>query len=160
MKKIIQFKESEVEKITDLMKKSSSFLIFEYQGIDAADMTAVRKEMLKNDASLHVVKNNILNRSLKKAGFEGFGELVGPNAIAFGNSDEIAPLKIIDNLSKTNDFIKFKGSVIENEFINVEKSISISKLPNREGLYSMLLSCLTSPIRGFLYALKAIEETK
>ncbi|MGL5591653.1 MAG: 50S ribosomal protein L10 [Mycoplasmoidaceae bacterium] len=160
MKKIIQFKESEVNKISDLMKSSASFLIFEYQGIDAHDMTAVRKEMLKSDASLHVIKNNILNRSLKKAGFEGFGELVGPNAIAFGNSDEIAPLKIINNLSKTNDCIKFKGSVIENKFIDAEKSIAISKLPNREGLYSMLLSCLTAPIRGVLYALKAVEETK
>lgn len=160
MKKIIQFKESEVSKIADLMKASSSFLIFEYQGIDAPDMTAVRKEMLKSDANLHVIKNNILNRSLKKAGIDGFGELVGPNAIAFGNSDEIAPLKIIHNLSKTNNCIKFKGSVIENKFIDAEKTISISKLPNREGLYSMLLSCLTSPIRGFLYALKAIEETK
>ncbi|MGL5246040.1 MAG: 50S ribosomal protein L10 [Mycoplasmoidaceae bacterium] len=160
MKKIIQFKESEVNKISDLMKSSASFLIFEYQGIDAPDMTAVRKEMLKSDANLHIIKNNILNRALKKVGFQEFGELVGPNAIAFGNSDEIAPLKIINDLSKTNDCIKFKGSVIDNKFIDAEKTIAISKLPNREGLYSMLLSCLTAPIRGFLYALKAIEETK
>ena len=48
------------------MKTCSSFLIFEYLGIDAADMTTVRKEMLKSDANLHVIKNIILNRSQKK----------------------------------------------------------------------------------------------
>ena len=81
-------------------------------------------------------------------------------SIAFGNSDEIAPLKIIHNLSKTNNCIKFKGSVTENKVIDAEETISICKLPNREVLYSMWLSCLTWPIRGSLYALKAIEETK
>ena len=134
MKKIIQFKESEVSKIADLMKTSSSFLIFEYQGIDAPDMTTVRKEMLKSDAHLHVIKTNILNRPLKKAGIDGFRELVGPKATAFGNSDDIAPLKIIHNLSKRNNCIKFKGTVIEKKFTDAEKAISISKLHNREGL--------------------------
>ncbi|MGL4647160.1 MAG: 50S ribosomal protein L10 [Mycoplasmoidaceae bacterium] len=160
MKKIIQQKEVQVKRFADLMNTSVSFLIFEYQGLDSTDMTSVRKEMLKNNASIFVVKNNILNRSLQQAGYDGFKTLVGPNAIAFGTTDEIAPLRIIDGLMKDNQFIVIKGSVIEKQFIDAEKTIVLSKLPNKEGLYSMLLSCLTSPIRSFLYGLKAICDQK
>ncbi len=160
MKKIIEYKESEVNKISELMNSSVSFMIFEYQGIDATDMTVLRKEMIANDSSMFVIKNNILNRALKKSGLEEFGNLVGPNAIAFGHSDEIAPLRIVNKISKENDFIKIKGSVIDKKYIDSEKTIVLSKLPNRDGLYSMLLSCLTSPIRSLLYGIKSVSEQK
>lgn len=160
MKKAIKAKESLVTNVLDKINSSKSFIIFEYAGLTAEDMSSLRKEMLKTKATLAVFKNNILTRALTKSSVKDFGTLVGPNAIAFGQEDEIAPLKLVCNLIKENEFIKVKGSFIEGKFLGVEETKAIAALPNREGMYSMLLSCLTSPIRSILYGLKAVSETK
>ena len=160
MRKIIQYKDNLSSEISEKIKSSKSFIIFEYSGLDAHTITKLRKDLFKAKSSLMVLKNNILNRALKKANISEFGDLVGPNAIAWGTEDEIAPLKEVFNLIKDNDCIKIKGSYVEGSFLDEAKTKSIASLPNREGLYSMLLSCLTGPIRGFLYALKAVSETK
>lgn len=160
MRKIIQKKEALTDFYADKIKNASTVVVFKYLGLDAQDMTNLRKEMLKNTARMHVLKNNIIIRSLAKAGFNQFENLVGANAIIIGNGDAILPLKSIQNLIKENDFIKFEGSIVENNYLNEVDTQVISKLPNREAMYTMFLSCLTSPIRNFLYGLKAVADTK
>lgn len=160
MKKIIKEKDVLVSSIATKINNSKSFIIFEYAKLTAHGMSGIRKKMLKNKSVMHVYKNNILTRALKKAKINDFGDLVGQNAIAFGTEDEIAPLKIIFEMFKENDFINIKGSYIEQKYMDSILTKSIASLPNREGMYSMLLSCLTAPIKGVLYGLKAIADTK
>lgn len=160
MKKIIKLKESLVEQLSKQIDESKSFIIFEYSGLTAHEITVLRKKLLESKASLKIIKNNILNRALAKSKIKDFGDLVGPNAIAIGTEDEIAPLREIFNISKENDFIKIKGSYLEKNFLDEAATKSLASLPNREGMYSMILSCLTGPIRGVLYALKAVADTK
>jgi large subunit ribosomal protein L10 len=40
----------------------------------------------------------------------------------------------------------------------VEEINALAKLPNREGLLSMLLSVLQAPVRNVAYAVKAVAE--
>lgn len=160
MKKIIAFKDNLSSEISEKIKSSKSFIIFEYSGLTAAEITTLRKTLFKTNSSVMVLKNNILNRALDKAGIKDFGELVGPNAIAFSTKDEMAPLKEVYNLSKDHDFLKIKGAYLEKTYLDEQKTKSMASLPGRDGLYSMFLSCLSAPIRGVLYALKAVEEQK
>lgn len=160
MKKVIQLKEQSVNEFSETLKSSQSFIVFEYIGLDADESCTLRKKLHDNSSKMLVLKNNILNRSLEKAGISEFGELVGPNAIAFSSTEQIAPLKAVVEMMKDNDCIKIKGSVIDGVFYDAASTITIAKLPNREGMYSMFLSCLTAPIRNFLYALKAVGDKK
>ncbi|MEF9985433.1 MAG: 50S ribosomal protein L10 [Malacoplasma sp.] len=160
MKKIIKQKDALVSDVATKINNSKSFIIFEYAKLTACEMSDIRRKMLNSNSVLNVYKNNILTRALQKAKINEFGDLVGQNAIAFGNEDEIAPLRIVYDMFKLNDFINIKGSYIEKKYMDHILTKSIASLPNREGMYSMLLSCLTSPIRGVLYALKAVADTK
>ena len=160
MKKALQIKEQQVNELSQILQSASSFIIFEYQGIDAQDSCTLRKNLHDNSSKMIIIKNNILNKALEKNGIKDFGELVGPNAIAYSSSEQIAPLKAVVDLMKDCDFIKLKGSYIDGAFYDEKATETIAKLPSREGMYSMFLSCLTSPIRSFLYALKAIADTK
>ncbi len=160
MKKVIQLKEQLVNDFSEQLKSSQSFVVFEYIGIDAEVSSILRRKLHESDSKMVVLKNNILNRSLEKTGMTEFGELVGPNAIAFSSTEQIAPLKAVVDCMKDNDCIKIKGSVIDGVFYDANATITIAKLPNREGMYSMFLSCLTAPIRNFLYALKAVADKK
>ena len=160
-KKAIAKKQEQVKLLSEELKSAKSFIVFEYQGLKADEITSSRFNLHKTNSKLAVIKNNILERALKEAGFEEIlPEITGPNAIAIGFEDEIAAIKEVAELSKEHKFIKIKGAYIDSKFISVDEAKALASIPGREGLYSMLLSCLTSPIRSFLYGLKAISEQK
>lgn len=159
--KAIQAKEVQVQSITNDLKQAKSFIVFEYSGLTAKNITALRSELHKSGSKMYVLKNNILRRALKEAGINDFeGKVNGPNAIAIAFEDEISPIKSVNNLAKEFDVVNLKGAYIENTFADESKIKQLANIPGRDGLYSMFLSCLQSPIRGFLYAVKAVSETK
>ena len=107
------------------------------------------------------MKNNILKRAIELANIQGFdGMIVGPNAIAMAFEDEINPIKSVNDVATDFEVVKIKGAYLENNFADINKVKQIASIPGRDGLYSMFLSCLQSPIRSFLYAVKAVSETK
>ncbi|MDK6387541.1 50S ribosomal protein L10, partial [Escherichia coli] len=70
----------------------------------------------------------------------------------------VAPAKIIDEFAKDAKALEIKGGVIEGKVSSVEQITALAKLPNREGLLSMLLSVLQAPVRNVAYAVKAVAE--
>ena len=94
-----------------------------------------------------------------KVGLDGLDEVfTGPTAVAFSNDDVVAPAKIIDEFAKDAKALEIKGGVIEGKVSSVEQITALAKLPNREGLLSMLLSVLQAPVRNVAYAVKAVAE--
>lgn len=159
--KAIQAKEVQVQNITNDLKQAKSFIVFEYSGLTAKSITALRAELHKSGSKMYVLKNNILRRALNEAGINDFeGKVKGPNAIAIAFEDEIAPIKSVNNVAKEFDVVHLKGAYLENSFADEAKIKQLANIPGRDGLYSMLLSCLQSPIRSFLYAVKAVGENK
>jgi len=85
--------------------------------------------------------------------------LTGPNAIAFG-SDAVAPARVLAKFAKDHDKLVLKSGIVEGKVVDVNVIKELSSLPNREGMLSMLLSCLQSPVRGFACAVKAVADNK
>lgn len=159
--KIIEIKKELVNQVSNDLKKAKSFIVFEYHGLTAARITELRKELFKSDSKLMILKNNILKRSLEASQFnEIINDIVGPNSIVIGFGDELAPIKNVVNLSKECNFIKIKGAYLDGKYLSLPEIQTIASIPGREGLYSMLLSCLTAPIRNFMYGLKAVADKK
>ncbi|MDB7502680.1 50S ribosomal protein L10, partial [Enterococcus faecium] len=48
--------------------------------------------------------------------------------------------------------------IIEGKVSSLEEITALAKLPNREGLLSMLLSVLQAPVRNVAYAVKAVAD--
>lgn len=159
--KAIEIKKQLVDVISKNLKEAKSFIVFEYHGLTAAQITELRKNLFKSNSKLIILKNNILKRSLEVGKFnEIISDVVGPNSIVMGFGDELAPIKDVVELSKQNDFIKIKGAYLEGKYLTIDEIKTIASIPGREGLYSMLLSCLTAPIRNFMYGLKAVVDKK
>ena len=160
MKPIIEKKQQEANYLAEELKTAKSFLVFEYLGLSAKKITELRNKLHKSNAKMYVSKNNIFNRALASANISEIKDITGPNAIIISKGDEIAPFKEIHEIMKDHKFIVFKGGIAESNFISSDKLSQIASIPGREGLYSMLLSCLQGSIRNFLYGLKAIESQK
>ena len=125
----------------------------------AAIVDEVSEKLRDANVEMKVIKNSILSRAAEKAGLEGLGEVfTGPTAVAFSNEDVVAPAKIINDFAKEAKALEIKGGIIEGKVSSLEEITALAKLPNREGLISMLLSVLQAPIRNVAYAVKAVAE--
>lgn len=148
-----------VDEVTEKFSAAASAVIVDYRGLTVEQVTELRKQLRDADVEMKVIKNSILVRAAEKAGLNGLEEVFsGPTAVAFSNEDVVAPAKIIDEFAKTADKLEIKGGIIEGKVASIEEITALAKLPNRDGLLSMLLSVLQAPVRNVAYAVKAVAE--
>lgn len=152
-------KETLVQAAVEKFESAASVVIVDYRGLTVEEVTNLRKQLRDAGVEMKVIKNSILSRAAKKVGLDGLDEVfTGPTAVAFSNDDVVAPAKIIDEFAKDAKALEIKGGVIEGKVSSVEQITALAKLPNREGLLSMLLSVLQAPVRNVAYAVKAVAE--
>lgn len=148
-----------VEEVSEKFKAAASVVIVDYRGLTVDEVTRLRKQLREANVEMKVIKNSILSRAAKAAGLEGLDEVfTGPTAVAFSNEDVVAPAKIMDEFAKEEKALEIKGGIIEGSVATLEEVQALAKLPNREGLLSMLLSVLQAPVRNVAYAVKAVAE--
>ncbi|KPG69515.1 MULTISPECIES: 50S ribosomal protein L10 [unclassified Enterococcus] len=148
-----------VDEVSEKFSAAASVVVVDYRGLTVDEVTRLRKQLRDANVEMKVIKNSILSRAAEKAGLEGLGEVfTGPTAVAFSNEDVVAPAKIINDFAKDAKALEIKGGIIEGKVSSVEEIVALAKLPNREGLLSMLLSVLQAPIRNVAYAVKAVAE--
>lgn len=156
---IIAKKAALVEEVSEKFKAAASVVIVDYRGLTVDEVTRLRKQLREANVEMKVIKNSILSRAAKAAGLEGLDEVfTGPTAVAFSNEDVVAPAKIMDEFAKEAKALEIKGGIIEGSVATLEEVQALAKLPNREGLLSMLLSVLQAPVRNVAYAVKAVAE--
>ncbi|RRR06400.1 50S ribosomal protein L10, partial [Streptococcus pneumoniae] len=132
-------KETLVQAAAEKFESAASVVIVDYRGLTVEEVTNLRKQLRDAGVEMKVIKNSILSRAAKKVGLDGLDEVfTGPTAVAFSNDDVVAPAKIIDEFAKDAKALEIKGGVIEGKVSSVEQITALAKLPNREGLLSML----------------------
>ena len=157
---IIENKKAIVSEIAQKMKESDSTVVVEYRGLSVAEVTQLRRDLRAEGVEFKVYKNSLAQRAAEEVGANDLlKDLTGPNAIAFG-SDAVAPARVLAKFAKDHDKLVLKSGIVEGKVVDVNVIKELSSLPNREGMLSMLLSCLQSPVRGFACAVKAVDDNK
>ena len=157
---ILESKKLVVAEITDKLKSSASSVVVEYRGLTVAEVTELRRELRKEGIEIKVYKNSYAQRAAADLGFEALSEsLTGPNAIAFG-TDAVAPSRILAKFAKKHKALILKGALVEGKVVGVDTVTTLATLPNRDGMISMILGMLQSPVRNFAYALSQVAEKK
>jgi len=157
---ILESKKAVVSEVSEKLKASASSVVVEYRGLTVREVTQLRRDLLKEGIELKVYKNSFVQRAADDLGYsELTSSLTGPNAFAF-SSDAVAPSRILAKFAKKHDKLVLKGGVVEGKVVDAESIKIISKLPNREGMISMVLGMLQSPVRSFAFALSQVAEQK
>ena len=160
-KEIIAKKAAIVEEVVEKFEKASSVVVVDYRGLTVEEVTNLRKELREAGVEMRVIKNTYLKRAADKAGYEGLDDTVsGPTAVAFADEDVTAPARILSKFAEDHEALEIKGGMIEGKVVSLEEIHALAKLPNREGMLSMLLSVLQAPVRNFAYAVKAVADSK
>lgn len=154
-------KQQEVNEVVEKINAANSLVVVDYLGLSVAEVTELRKQLREAGVEFKVIKNTIMRRALDSQELEYHEEVFqGPTAVAFGMEDVVAPAKILSDFAKKAEALELKGGILEGEVLSKEEIQQIAKLPNREGLLSMLLSVLQAPVRNVAYAVKAVADAK
>ena len=158
---VLAAKSETVKEISEKAKKSQTIIVCEYRGLTVAQIQEVRRALHKEKAEMNVYKNSLVERAVDELGYNDLNSvLTGPNAIVF-SEDVIAGAKVIAKYAKRHkDILVVKGGIVEGKFVDAKGIIEVSKLPGKEGLISMFLSCLQAPVRSFACAVKAVADAK
>ena len=158
-KPIILQKQAMVESIQNSITNSQSMTVVEYRGLTVSELEELRRELRKEEVEFKVLKNTLVSRAVENLGHKGLEEvLTGPNAVVFSHKDAVSGPRVLAKFAKKHDKLVLKGGIVEGNIVDEKEIKVIATLPGKEGLLSMFLSCLQSPVRSFACAVKAVAE--
>jgi len=157
---ILESKKGVAAEIQSKFENSSSAVVCEYRGLSVAEITELRRALRAEGVEMKVYKNTLASIAAENAGYgELKDSLTGPNAIAFGQ-DETSAARVLAKFAKKHEALILKGGIVEGKVVDVETIKSLSALPNREGMLSMLLSVLNAPVSSFARVVKAVADAR
>lgn len=159
--KTIAKKQSQVDELANELKEAKVVLITDYRGVTVTDVTKLRADLRNANAEYKVIKNNIVRRALNANGeSELDSTLEGPVALVIGKEDYLEPSKVIYNFTKSHDFYKIKGGIIEGKVMTAEEIITLAKLPSRQELLAKLAGALLGNITKLAVSLDQVRAQK
>ncbi len=158
---ILKQKEQEVKELAAKLKEAKVVLLTDYRGITVSDVTKLRADLRETKAEYKVIKNNIIKRALDANGENELDSLLeGPTALVIGNEDYLEPSKVIYNFTKTNEYYKIKGGIIDGKVMTAEEIITLAKLPSRQELIAKLAGALLGNITKLAATLDQVRIQK
>ena len=160
-KQVLEAKQSVVKEIVEKANGASTIIVAEYRGLTVAQLQELRRALRKEDSELCVYKNSLVERASDELGYKELNEvLCGPNAIIFSKEVSNGAKVVAKYARRFRDTLVIKGGVVEGKFADADKIKEDAKLPGKEGLISMFLSCLQAPVRQFAATVKAVADAK
>lgn len=150
--KIIEKKQEVVNEIINKVNESSTFVLFEYQGLTVSDMTELRRKLRETGSDLKIYKNTLTRRALNSINIDMDSELAGPKAMAFG-TDAIAPIKVLSDFAKTHEALQMKIGMVDGEIADIDTLKKYASIPSRDGLLTMFAGGLMQTVRDFAICL-------
>ena len=151
--KVLVAKQAVIDEIADKLTNAQSVVVAEYRGLTVDEVTELRRALRAENVELKVYKNKLALRATEACEF-----LTGPNAIAFGHDDAVAPARVLAKFAKDHEALVIKTAIVEGKLLSKEEVMELSKLPNKEGMLSMLLACLKAPVSKVARAVKAVAD--
>lgn len=157
--KIIEKKAQVVEEIKGKFGDAKSVVVFDPRGLSVAEVMELRRALRETGSSYKVYKNTLVKRAVDSLDIKLGEYLEGPSAISF-STDELAPVRVISEFAKTHEALELKAGIIEGKVVDSKELNRYAAIPSREGLLTMLASCLLGPARNLAISLDLYAKQK
>jgi len=160
MAKTREQKEQIVEEIKQKLDQVKTAVFSTFNNIDVAGQEDLRAKMREKEIVFHVYKKTLINKALEKAGIKSVdvNQYQGNIAIAFSNTDEVEPAKVLVEAGKDWDGLKVQEALINQEHLDQEKAIALAELPSRQELIAKTVGSIAAPLNGFLNVLNGNQR--
>lgn len=157
--KVLNEKKAVVSEILDKIKNSESVILFQYQGLTVADLSALRTKLREVNAEVKVYKNTLLKRAVDELNLSLEGFLEGPNAILFGET-LLEPIKVIADFAKENEKLDIRVGIISGDVADINTIREYATIPSMDGLLTMFAGGLIEHVRNLAIGLNLYAEGK
>ena len=142
-----------IEALAEKLRARSAVLV-DYQGMDVARSTDLRRRSREAGVEFVVAKNTLAKRAADAAGVEGLSEyLVGPTALVFSD-DPVASARLMAEFAEGVESFALKGGLLEGyRVLNETDVVALSRLPSRERLLAQVVGGISSPLTGLVTVL-------
>ncbi len=142
------------EILQDLMEKfknAKSVVFAQYSGISVKDLTALRKELRKNNLDYKVAKKTLIKIAAEKNGWKELPENImeGQVGVAFGYEDEVLAAKTVYSFTKKFERLQIKGGLMGGQYLDQKATIELAKIPSKMELLGKFIGMLRAPLNNF-----------
>lgn len=157
MKKVGQlYRESLVEQIRNGVTKNDHMFLLSYSRLSGVRMNDLRKSLRQAGAHVSVMKNSIARLALKELKHDRLaGQVSDQTAFVWGGMDSAEVSKILIKFVKDAENIVVQGGLLQGSILEKGDVKTLSDLPSREILLTMLLGAIQSPLTRLAGALNA-----
>lgn len=143
-----------VSEMKKLFENAGSLFVTDYQGLDVAKMTVLRKKLRENGVKYLIAKNTLMRIAAKEAGVDGLDEhFIGPTAIAFTAGDPAAAAKVLHDSYKDHKLPRMKVFMVDDKLFEGAEIRRLADLPPREILLSQVVASVEAPLSNLVGSL-------
>ena len=156
-------KQSLVTELLDTLEKNNNFALVKFEKTAHTSLEGLRRELKKNDATLKVMKNTLLEKALsklssKKNELKNFQKKALPIKENTGllalKADWNKGLGAFYQYTKKDSTLSFKAAILDNEVYLTDDLNRIATLPSRPELIAKVIGGMKSPSSKLVYAMK------
>ncbi len=141
----------QVEELNHLFSRHNSFFVVNFQGLNVAQITRLRKLLRRQGGEFKVVKNRLALRALRPEFPPKIREFFQrPTALVFPDGDAIALARLLREFSLENKSFQVKGGMIEGQVFPGEQLEEICRLGSRHELLAKIGYLLAFPLFNFI----------
>ena len=151
-----------IQEIKDMLQDAKVVYVANLEGMNASATSDFRRQAFKQNISLKVVKNTLLQKAMEQIEGVDYSEMFesfkGNSALMISETAN-APAKLIQNYRKKAEIPALKAAYLqETIYVGDENLGTLANIKSREEMIGEIIGLLQSPIRNVLSALQNKEE--
>jgi large subunit ribosomal protein L10 len=159
-----QQKTKQIEDIKAKVSNQKSIIFVDFNKVPSKEIFSLRKSLKEAGCNFKIAKKTLIRIAFGQSNISFWNKIKssipGQLALVFGVEDEIAPARISNQFTKTQENFKILGGIFENRFIEKERVLELASIPSRNELLSRLVGSISSSMSGFVRVLDKIRENK
>lgn len=145
--------------LSEKLSKAKAVILAEYRGLKVSEITAIRREIKKNNGDIKVVKNRLARKAIAGSGWSVLDPyLKGPLAIAYSLQDPVVLSKVMSKAASDFEKLKLKAGCLDGKVLTLKEIDVLSKLPSREEMYAKVFGSMMAPAQGVVRTLQGVSQ--
>ena len=143
----IEDKKAIVAEVNEVASGALSVVLADYHGVEANDLTVLRRQARDGGVYLRVVRNTLAKRAVEGTEFECVGTvLTGPTILAFSLEDPGAAARLLKDFAKEQKEFEIKALAVGGELLGADQIDRLAKMPTRDQALAMLAGVIQAPV--------------
>ena len=154
MAKTRQQKEQDLQELVERLKGAKSIVLSDYRGTTVKDIDVFRRALGSEGVVSKVYKIPLIKKAFEANGISATElDYKTPVILSVSQDDEVAPARIIKNVSKDVKTINILSGVLDGQFASREQVLALADLPSKDQLRAQLVGTINAPVSGFVNVL-------